>query len=122
MQRPNCCILHFLNFCQPVTWRLLECFTGTKIVAEVAQTQINDPCNAFNIQGDAHYYFYQLAWGIEAQEQIGEVSRLVFLRPYPKSSFNSLNIYTVLSAINSHIQFLSKMEMKSYFATGRKVF
>jgi hypothetical protein len=57
----------------------LENFTGFRIVADVAQAHTNDPSNAFNVESNAHDYFDQLSWGIEAQQLAGgEVSHLVF--------------------------------------------
>ena len=75
----------------------MESFTGSRILTETSQARINDPCNAFNIESNAHF-FDKLAWGIEAQEQAGgEVRYLVFSLTLccKSSSFNSGNIYSI---------------------------
>jgi hypothetical protein len=57
----------------------LEAFTGREITTEVVRDKTNHPCNAFNVQNDAHESFDKLAWGIEAQERPGgQVSHLIF--------------------------------------------
>ena len=59
--------------------RALEAFTGRAITTEVVRDKINHPCNAFNVENNAHESFDNLAWGIEAQEQPGgQVSHLIF--------------------------------------------
>ncbi len=59
--------------------RVLETFTGRAITAKIVRDKTNHPCNAFNVQIDAHESFDKLAWGIEAQEQPGgQVSYLIF--------------------------------------------
>ena len=106
-----------------MTLRSLESFAGHAVVAEVVSANINSPRNAFNAQNDAHDYFDQLAWGIEAQQQPGgEVSHLVFsIDPILEFSFNSGDISTVRSARNTHIQLSTMMEMKSRLVRGRTV-
>ncbi len=57
----------------------LEAFTGRDITTKVVRDKINHPCNAINLQNDAHESFNKLAWGIEAQERPGGyVSYLIF--------------------------------------------
>ena len=59
--------------------RVLEAFTGRAITAEVVRDKTNHPCNALNVESNAHESFNKLAWGIEAQEQPGgQVSHLLF--------------------------------------------
>jgi len=48
-----------------LTLKALETFTGQHLTEEV-KLNINHPCNAFNVESNAHDTFDGLAWGIEA--------------------------------------------------------
>lgn len=52
---------------------MLETFTGRELTDEVSKN-INDPCNAFNAETNAHDTYDKLAWGIEAVKDGGQVN------------------------------------------------
>jgi hypothetical protein len=60
--------LDALRIIQSQTHRAIETFTGTLLKAEDVQQYVNHPCNALNLQTDAHDSMDKhLAWGIEAK-------------------------------------------------------
>jgi len=66
-------ILPFSFHKQLLALQTIERFTGCTITAKEIQDNINDPRNAFNVESNAHDYYDNLSWGIEARvEPTGE--------------------------------------------------
>ena len=61
---------------QHLTLSALETFIGRPIAEEV-KNNINHPCNAFNVETNAHDTFDKLAWGIEAMSSGTEVNNFM---------------------------------------------
>lgn len=56
---------------------MIESFTGGQLSTEHVIENIGHPRNAFNVQSDAHDFFDELKWGIEAITVNEEVSTLM---------------------------------------------
>jgi len=70
---------HILPFSfndKTLTLSALETFSGRELAKEV-KDDINHPCNAFNVESNAHDAYDKLAWGIEAV-QVGDEWRYFF--------------------------------------------
>jgi hypothetical protein len=64
---------------------LIESFTGRQLSTKYVIENINHPRNVFNVQRDAHDYFDELEWGIEATVVNGKVNGLMVTQPIPNS-------------------------------------
>jgi hypothetical protein len=53
--------------------KALETFTGRRLTEEVKR-DINRPCNALNVESNAHDFYDRLTWGIEARQVDDEVN------------------------------------------------
>ena len=99
-----------LHIIQSQTHRVIETFTGTVLKAEDIQQYVNHPCNALNLQTDAHDSMDKhLAWGIEAKLCDDQVS---LSQNMSRSILNSLKQWKYFFRIvrTEKIPFLVKLE------------
>jgi hypothetical protein len=68
---------------EPLTLRVLKIFTGRQLATKEVKDNINHPCNAFNVEANAHGSYDKLASGIEAVLHGNEVNKHISIDNTP---------------------------------------